>query len=313
MSEAAISPDPCPGGAQPGPDVRCGHRLSEHSPSNPFEAPSAFDVVGYLWDDRNPAFRTFILPRVSRREFPRGTHSYFFTYQAGQVTGDVVLHGRWSELEPFHQFLGRDEHPDGCDVMTPDRQVCEKQAYISVTVRGLQELPPPGIRDTASGVWMPYVRCGDSGNCALTADTAYTDQHHPTVHWARPDLWAALECLAELWGLECSEGPPVGQVVPVTLAILDISLPRGGLLDIQGNWNLRGPHYRHRHGTDADLDNASLAGRCAGKSWQEVLWTPTPEFGNRRMGELCSLTYPIYRDGRPDYNHVCPGQDNRCF
>jgi hypothetical protein len=317
VEEAALKPDPCPEGQAPGPNVQCGHTLALHNPTNPYQAPSAFDVVGYLQDARQPTRRTFILPTVPRWHFPYGVGKYLFTYQAGQVTGDILLEGRASEPEPFHFFLSRAEHPGGCDVVSDDRQICWSRARISIEYTHLQEVPPPSeeMRDPATGRF-PYVRCGYSRECSLNKDSAYHPNPfdpddprrvHHTVHWADPTFRETLiGCLVPAWLARCSD--PAG---PVGLALLDISLPRGGLLDIGRNWSSSPGHFRHRRGTDADLDDASLAGRCAGQGWYQVLWRrPSPN--ELSMGEQCGLTYPFKRTG-PDYNHVCPGRNNRCF
>lgn len=76
--------------------------------------------------------------------------------------------------------------------------------------------------------------------------------HHPgppiggqpnTNHWGLQGLIDAIESLAEAYNDEYEPGP--------LLAFNDMSLPNGGLFDINGDWTR--PHRTHREGVNVDL------------------------------------------------------------
>ena len=66
---------------------------------------------------------------------------------------------------------------------------------------------------------------------------------HPWNHYAVPQFRAQLDQMAAAWNLEC----PFSEVVHFN----DMSLPWGGLFDVNQNWRL--PHRGHRYGTNADV------------------------------------------------------------
>jgi len=86
----------------------------------------------------------------------------------------------------------------------------------------LTELPDPGEDDH-------YVKTGQKTT-------------HPRNHYGTTDTIAKLEDIAKRYFMETGR----------TLQINDISLPKGGLFDINANW--KPSHITHRTGTDADID-----------------------------------------------------------
>lgn len=276
------------------PGESCGHVLAQHQPSDPRDAGQ--EVIGYIRDELHEG-PTFHLPE--RHQFYETCSSqpvygqYRFEYVAGQAMGVVTfkLLARTVRDCPWPgvrwRFLTRQEDPSSCCTVvrqTPSgEEECECSWKIDVRLADwdemrmqyrnrLQELPPPPLRS-----WMgpaPYVRCGRVETCDPNVDSPYTWPSHPSVHWGLPAMNRALECLARHWFVECSrwygdppdplflEGSILQAFDPQNLAITDMSLPGGGLLDIGGTW--RSPHRFHRQGRDADLVDVSVPadGRC---------------------------------------------------
>lgn len=77
-------------------------------------------------------------------------------------------------------------------------------------------------------------------------DNPYNWPAHPQVHWGEGYLLDSLWCLGREWYVECG----------TDLVITDISLPKGGLLDVNQDWST--PHKTHRRGTDADISAKSV-------------------------------------------------------
>ena len=100
---------------------------------------------------------------------------------------------------------------------------------------GLVELPPwPEV----------YVRCGLTASC-ICDNTSPT---HPSAFWGTREMVAAVEDLAVSF-----QALHPG----LRLRITDMSLPRGGLFDLNLNW--RAPeHCRHRTGTSVDISKYAL-------------------------------------------------------
>ena len=71
---------------------------------------------------------------------------------------------------------------------------------------------------------------------------------HPEGTYGTPDTVARLIVLAQEYF----------KVTDRRLSINDLSLPRGGLFDINNNW--APPHHEHRAGADADLNRADEGG-----------------------------------------------------
>ena len=274
-----VQEGPCPG-------ERCGHVLAEHTPSDPKGA-GLFDAIGYIRDQIH-AGEAFELP--GGNDFYRGCHTepvmgeYWYEYVAGQVMGDIKFRITYRTVPDCPErgdrwrFLTREEDPESCCVRVrwvsgnPPVHECECEWTISARYLGLQELPPPPYQ-TPQGEQFPYVRCGRTGPaCDPDRDSPNTWAAHPSVHWGRPEMNDALKCLAWKGFEACSRwrllSPPEdpGRVEVLedaqSLAITDMSLPGGGLLDINLDWGT--PHRWHRQGCDADLVGVSVPadGRC---------------------------------------------------
>ncbi len=145
------------------------------------------------------------------------------------------------------------------------------------------------------------MRCGMSSDCAipdafnpanwLAYDKPYNWPAHPTVHWGKWDFNFELRMLARKWY----------QTFGKPLVINDISLPKGGLLDINSNWKSEPPpdgHQTHRKGINADILQVSVpqgVGRPSGpkdKQWEKI-YRDYGLFEKRKLR---------YQDG--DYNHL---------
>lgn len=82
-----------------------------------------------------------------------------------------------------------------------------------------------------------------SGNGYIVdGDTA----EHPATHFVTPDFKAQLLAIAATWRQTCPSSTK-----PYPLTFLQMSLPWGGLFDINDNWNM--PHSAHRYGNNADV------------------------------------------------------------
>jgi len=72
---------------------------------------------------------------------------------------------------------------------------------------------------------------------------------HPINHFASGELHVFVRKMATYYNLLAADA------VKGTIGINDMSLERGGLFDIDGAWTPANPgHFRHRFGTDADID-----------------------------------------------------------
>lgn len=76
----------------------------------------------------------------------------------------------------------------------------------------------------------------------VDGDTA----EHPATHFVTPDFKAQLLAIAATWKQTCPSS-----IKPYPLTFLQMSLPWGGLFDINDNWNA--PHSAHRYGNNADI------------------------------------------------------------
>lgn len=146
---------------------------------------------------------------------------------------------------------------------------CTVDFSIFVQVPGLVELPAPSKVFPGNNQPIPYVRCGLMTACTGTEDVPYNWSTHPWVHWGTPQTVDAIVDFAETWYQTCStkvSDPSTGNmtiVVPQNLAINDISLPLGGLLDVANDWEptysgQSGGHISHRNGVDIDLVQVSV-------------------------------------------------------
>jgi len=100
---------------------------------------------------------------------------------------------------------------------------------VNVRYGGLVELP------SDEGL---YVRCGLTASCTGRDNV---EPEHPAAFYGRPELIEKVRRLAEAfrerWG--------------AILTITDMSLPWGGLFDVDETWTP--PHTRHRNGRSVDI------------------------------------------------------------
>lgn len=109
-----------------------------------------------------------------------------------------------------------------------------ERTNILVGIEGLQELEDPSANDH-------YVK-----NRNGEAD-------HPEAFYGTPDTISTLKEIADKYYAltENENGPETpGRI----LSVNDMSLPRGGLFDIEADWVK--PHKTHRRGTDVDINRA---------------------------------------------------------
>ncbi len=125
---------------------------------------------------------------------------------------------------------------------------------VSLEVDGLEELPTPTATD-------PYV-IGRGPDSKLV--------HSDSVSfWGTPATNFYLRKIATLYQkLVTNQDTTIyPELLTKKLSINDISLPRGGLFDIDGDWDEIGGHSTHRNGKDADINRPVLkaGGRLACK------------------------------------------------
>ena len=78
--------------------------------------------------------------------------------------------------------------------------------------------------------------------CSGIEDVPFNWPSHQRVHWGTPATVAAVQEVARRWYWLCSTkvpDPATGGrtiVIPQNLAINDISIPLGGLLDVAADW-----------------------------------------------------------------------------
>lgn len=253
------------------PGVKCGHVATHHTPSDPMQVTNGTLINGGLTENIGGTL-SFLLPRKEQQLF------YPFYYYSGRIMGDVEVRVLAWNQSPNHRFI-----PPCEDINT-----CTVPLNVKVGFQYLQELPdapfPPPYP------FYDWTRCGTTAGCQSGIDSAYSWQSHPTVHWGAEEFLSALDCLARTWYFRCNH----------ELAITDISLPGGGLLDINHNWNA--PHIRHRLGTDADLVGVSIpaTGICGDDIptiTYDQTWNTTPL---QRLKVPCNLLQM-----RRDPGHVC--------
>jgi hypothetical protein len=121
----------------------------------------------------------------------------------------------------------------------------EAKAKVRVAVPGLVEFPEAPAK---------YVRVGTPNNHVGTNDPCRSNpptSRHESNHYGRATMIADVQAIAE----------KLVKDTGILLRINDMSLPQGGLFDIQNNW--RTPHRKHRVGLNADIGFAGVRhGQC---------------------------------------------------
>ncbi len=122
--------------------------------------------------------------------------------------------------------------------LTPDRLMAYTLIGIDVGLGGLEELP-------AMPNW--YVRCGLTAGCL--SDNPYNNPKHPEVFYGTSYLIRSVQELAYLYRT----------MYPTEkLRITDMSLPAGGLFDLDYHWDTAKGHKDHRVGTAVDISQYAL-------------------------------------------------------
>lgn len=94
----------------------------------------------------------------------------------------------------------------------------------------------------------------DAGIGTVDVDVHYSGSNtplgvnHPNNHNASPELHEFVRDMATMYNIEAD---PADQG---SIGLNDMSLELGGLFDIQANWSSSPGHFRHRFGTDCDID-----------------------------------------------------------
>jgi hypothetical protein len=153
-----------------------------------------------------------------------------------------------------------------------------------------------------------YIRCGKSSNCTnipdtaddpatwLTYDAPYNWPAHPTTDWGDPQLLQELSSLAQTWYATFRK----------PIVINDISLPYGGLLDVNIDW--KRPHASHRQGISADILKIGIpayirpTGNSTDKKWAKV-WKDYHLLDDVNL-EYEDCAYKVNGICVPDYNHL---------
>lgn len=177
---------------------------------------------GILWSDLQPDLPVDQLVAFSGRtgnQFWRGLKN------APEVSGVVRISATAQLLQPGYHC-----------VPVPPFWTCDgavtlnMELGVRIMVPGLVELPPsPGL----------YVRCGDTASCTDQDNVLPT---HPSAFFGDPKLVANLQTLAQRFQALYPD---------LELQLTDMSLPMGGLFDIDASWEP--PHKRHRNGRSVDI------------------------------------------------------------
>ncbi|MEW5745386.1 MAG: hypothetical protein AB1805_08125 [Nitrospirota bacterium] len=230
-------PEECP---QPE-SLQCGHVDVHHAPAHRNDMPESSKVsnLGGVTDQWQTAPSTSLPERYTTTLAP----DYRFTYHSGALSGRMEVSIFASRPPAGYYFLS-----PPCE----SNQTCTVYSVMDVGYKGFSELPAPLPR-TSSGVslddgeWDGYVRCGRTARCSEpVVDDPYNWPAHPHVHWGEDYVIDALWCLSREWYAACG----------TDLVISDMSLPKGGLLDVNENWST--PHKSHRMGEDTDISAKSV-------------------------------------------------------
>jgi hypothetical protein len=279
----------CP---QPGPNTQCGHVDAYHNPSsrNDLTENKKVTVLGGLTDQWQQTPAT----QLPQRETTWQNPDYSYTYHAGVISGNVQV---WS-------FSSRP--PAGYYFLSPpceSKQNCSVYSIMEVGDKGFFEMPAPLPRQSPTPElddwqWDGYVRCGKTANCPEpVVDNPYNWPAHPQVHWGEGHLLDGLWCLGREWYVECG----------TDLVISDMSLPKGGLLDVNQDWST--PHKSHRRGTDVDISAKSVPinGICGPRP---TGGTYDPAWEKTKLGEIAEEHCEL-RPLENDPGHLRPAKKKK--
>lgn len=272
----------------------CGHIDSEHTPSRSALLTSTnadkTRVLGGLTDAQQSNMTTELDERKEQLV-------YSYDYYSGEISGKITLKSVATLSDSlFGSFIPPCEA--GGRVKASYRDINVEHCGGKYSCERFVELPEPLPPNESNIYWSDgYVRCGLGSACSipdvfnpadwLAYDKPYNWPAHPTVHWGKWDFNFELIRLAKKWY----------EVFGRPLVINDISLPKGGLLDVAKDWTAKMGHSSHRKGVDADILGISVisAVRPSGpkdKRWRRLY----EEYG---LLENLRLTYV-----EEDYNHL---------
>jgi hypothetical protein len=278
-----------------GPDIKCGHNDAKHEPSSRLAIlinnnAETTRILGGVADTQNP---------VPSNELPiRISNPYYdFKYLSGEITGLISIR-KYSAYPPSgYKFVSPPcDSNYTCTTITPvSVEHCGSKDYCQRFVELPEPMPP--TEENLLGWWDGYVRCGKSSDCDvpdnidpnswLQYDKPYNWPAHPTTNWGQWQFLWELTLLANRW--YSAFGKP--------LVINDISLPRGGLLDVDSNWKT--PHSSHRKGIDADILRISVPANMRPSGSSDTRWLDLyREFDLFKYSSLRCL------EKKRDYNHL---------
>lgn len=155
--------------------------------------------------------------------------AFGYTVVTGQTRAGIAYYNYFpSEVAGYYQINVRYQFPHGFYCIDPD---CLMQTYLDVGMRGLDRLPDTGPD------WV-----------VLRGGTA----KHPDANWLRSDAKATLIMIARIYHGTSGR----------LLSINDMSLPLGGMFDLDGQYSITGGHASHRGGTAADINTYGGAIPC---------------------------------------------------
>jgi hypothetical protein len=159
-------------------------------------------------------------PSATPGRVTEGNTPFTLVYTAPEASGEVKLETKWEP--PFGYECENEDEDDLGDFTNP----CFGINHFNIGFSGLEALPPDPfytvLRDPA------------------TAPT------HPEGNFGTPAAIHGLASLAVYYKLAAF----------VTLSINDMSLPQGGLFDVDADW--AAPHSRHRVGINADINQLGI-------------------------------------------------------
>ncbi len=184
-------------------------------------------------------------PKDSSAETPHGFHGTTRGMEWEAVKTMPQLSGM-IDMTARYRLLRRDiyciENEDWvCDA---DKRGGSARFRFFVAVRGLVELPPDPS----------YIRCGDTNTCTTGSDNG--DPNHTSVFFGTDEMVRKTQLFAFWYNY-----------VDATrrLRLTDMSLPLGGLLDINEDW--RPPHAGRGHRFGTGVDVSQQARGDDGKLW----------------------------------------------
>ena len=177
---------------------------------------------GTLWSDLEPDLPVDAMVAFSGRT---GNQFWRAVKNAPEASGVVRICATGRLLQPgYHCVPGPPFW--ACD----DAITAHMELGFRVAVPGLVELPPsPGL----------YVRCGITASCTGQDNVSPV---HPSAFFGDPRLVAKVQAVVQRFQALYPE---------LALQLTDMSLPMGGLFDLDTSWEP--PHNRHRNGRSVDV------------------------------------------------------------